>query len=147
MRYVGQGHEIEVPFAEDPKHEAFGNSLRAAFETSYARVYGKTLEDSAVEATSWTVRVQQPAPDAAGPSSRATPHAANPCSSRRAYEGDAGSWASWPEYDRAALLPGAHASGPAILTEAETTTVVPRGFQFRIGDEGFIWLTRTGGHA
>ena len=147
MRYVGQGHEIEVPFAEDPKHEAFGNSLRDAFETSYARVYGKTLEENAVEATNWTVRVQQPAPDAPGQSSRATPHAAKSCSSRRAYEGDAGSWESWPEYDRVALLPGAFAPGPAILTEAETTTVVPRGFEFRIGDEGFIWLTRTGGHA
>lgn len=146
MRYVGQGHEIEVPFTENPTQESFGTSLRAAFEASYARVYGRTLEDSAVEATSWTVRVERPVP---GPAPRATPHAATPhaaasCGSRRAYDGAAGSWEAWPEYERAALRPGAFARGPAILTEAETTTVVPLGFDFRIGDEGYIWMTRTG---
>ena len=149
MRYVGQGHEIEVPFTEDPVQESFGASLRAVFEASYARVYGRILEDSAVEATSWTVRVERPvlgsAPRAAPHA--ATPHAAASCGSRRAYDGAAGSWEAWPEYERAALRPGAFARGPAILTEAETTTVVPRGFDFRIGDEGYIWMTRTGGGA
>jgi len=144
MRYVGQGHEIEVPLTEDPRQEAFGASLRAAFEASYARVYGHTLEDNAVEATSWTVRVQQPVPRTDGqPPPAAVPHAAEACSYRWAYEGGAGAWEAWPEYNRAALRPGARAPGPAILTEAETTTVVPRGFEFRIGDEGFIWITRT----
>ncbi len=144
MRYLGQGHEIEVPLTEDPQQEAFGASLRAAFEASYARVYGQTLADNAVEATSWTVRVQQPVPRTAGQSPHAAvPHAAESCSSRRAYAGGAGAWEAWPEYDRAALRPGARAPGPAIVTEAETTTVVPRGFEFRIGDEGYIWITRT----
>ncbi len=145
MRYVGQGHEIEVPFTEDPTQESFGASLRAVFEASYARVYGRTLEDSAVEATSWTVRVERPVPGSAPRAPHAaTPHAATSCGSRRAYDGAAGSWEAWPEYERAALRPGALARGPAILTEAETTTVVPRGFDFRIGDEGYIWMTRTG---
>lgn len=146
MRYVGQGHEIEVPFTEDPTQESFGASLRAVFEASYARVYGRTLEDSAVEATSWTVRVERPVPGSAPQAAphAATPHAAASCGSRRAYDGAAGSWEAWPEYERAALRPGAFARGPAILTEAETTTVVPRGFDFRIGDEGYIWMTRTG---
>lgn len=142
MRYVGQGHEIEVPFTEDPGREAFGASLRAAFEAAYSRLYGRVLDGSPVEATSWTVRVQQPSPGATGQAPGAVPHVAEAVSSRRAYEGDAGAWEAWPEYDRAALRPGAFAPGPAFITEAETTTAVPREFKFRIGDEGYIWMTR-----
>ena len=142
MRYVGQGHEIEVTLTEDPNQDAFGASLLATFEAAYFRLYGRILDGSPVEATSWTVRVQQPVAALARRSPAAVPHAAQAVSSRQAYEGDTGTWEAWPEYDRAALQPGAFAPGPAFITENETTTAVPRDFTFRIGDEGSIWMTR-----
>jgi len=40
------------------------------------------------------------------------------------------------------LAPGTGAAGPAILTEAETTTIVPAGFSFHIGTEGYLWLNK-----
>ena len=147
MRYVGQGHEIEVAIDEDLHDAQFGAMLAETFEAAYSRTYGKTLDNNPIEATSWTVRVQQPVGLAAGRSQGASAHAASPARMRRVFEGGTGSWQDWPEYDRAALRPGAHAVGPAILSEDETTTVVPASFSFRIGDEGFVWLTRGAAHA
>jgi N-methylhydantoinase A len=37
-------------------------------------------------------------------------------------------------YRRADLLPGQRLAGPAIITQYDTTTVVPEGFQLRVDD-------------
>ncbi|MGO4842330.1 hypothetical protein AB4144_59690, partial [Rhizobiaceae sp. 2RAB30] len=44
-------------------------------------------------------------------------------------------------YDRASLAPGATLAGPAVITEAETTTVVTRSFNATIDVTGAIRLT------
>ena len=142
MRYVGQGHEIEVGIDHDLHGEQFGAGLAAIFEAAYSRTYGKTLDNNAIEATSWTVRVQQPVESAGGDEQSASTHEANPTRMRRVFDGATGAWQDWPEYDRSKLRPGAEGEGPAVLSEDETTTIVPAGFWFRIGAEGYIWLTR-----
>ena len=147
MRYVGQGHEIEVAFDDDPGAAEFGAALKETFEAAYARIYGKTLDNNPVEATSWTVRVQQPMDLSNADALDASDHAAKPAATRRVYDGGEGAWQDWPSYERTSLRPGARAAGPAIVAEDETTTVVPHGFSFRIGAEGYIWLTRNGADA
>jgi len=147
MRYQGQGHEIEVAFTDDPRDPSFGTKLKAAFEAAYAAMYGMAVEGNAVEATSWTVKVQEAGATPARQPPRVDAHSAAATGTRRVFDGGTGAWQSWPEYGRAALRPGAHAPGPAIVTEDETTTVVPAGFQFSIGGEGYIWLIRQGGDA
>ena len=37
-------------------------------------------------------------------------------------------------FERAALTPGAHLDGPALIVEDETTTVVPRGWTAHINN-------------
>jgi 5-oxoprolinase (ATP-hydrolysing) len=44
---------------------------------------------------------------------------------------------------REALAPGARVDGPALITEAQTTTVVAPGWRATIGPHGHILLERT----
>lgn len=147
MRYAGQGHEIEVASAAPLATAGLGQSLRVAFETDYARTYGQTLGAAPVEVTSWVVRVVAAGGGSSKLSTAGEPYGPSPLRSRRIYDGQAGQWSDWAEYDRTALRPGAEALGPAVIAESETTTIVPAGFRFSVDANRFIWLTRTGGSA
>jgi N-methylhydantoinase A len=48
----------------------------------------------------------------------------------------------WSVYERDALKPGACFGGPAIVAEAETSTLVGPGWTGRITAEGYIELRR-----
>ena len=145
MRYVGQGHDIEVAFQGHAAEAGFGRSLVMAFEGEYARIYGQALTGKPVEATGWAVKVQQPLKRASAASS-ATPapdrHAAEPLLFREVFDLDALAIQDWPEFQREQLSAGAEADGPAIISEAETTTIVPQHFRFSIDTEGLIHLRR-----
>ncbi len=50
-------------------------------------------------------------------------------------------------YRRAALAPGMRFAGPAIIVEAQTSTVVPPGFEASVNAAGCIVLDRNTGNA
>ena len=45
-------------------------------------------------------------------------------------------------YERAALTPGALITGPAIVTEPQTTTIIPAGMQATLNSWGDLVMTR-----
>ena len=55
-----------------------------------------------------------------------------PSGARELFDPATGRLESAAIHERASLTPGAFLSGPALITEAGTTTVVPRGFTARI---------------
>src|SRR6185312_2262908 len=57
MRYRGQGHEVAVPLPPGPLDPA---ALRAAFDATYARLFGRTIPRLEVEALTWTLALSQP---------------------------------------------------------------------------------------
>jgi N-methylhydantoinase A len=142
IRYVGQGHEIEVPVDSEPDAQDFGDLLYAAFTAAYARHYRIVIADAPAEVTAWGVRVAMA--NMAGPAQtpETAPDHAPVAVTRRVYEGATAAWSDWDEYDRSALAPGATCLGPAIVAEAETTTVIPRGFSFLRDPHGMLRLTR-----
>lgn len=142
MRYLGQGHEIEVAVHDDPNDECFADRLRQEFDRTYRKIYGRILDGRAVEATSWTVRVQWPIAKRAENGAEPDRSQAIAVRHRQVFNGPLGRWERWPEYDRHLLPPGAHSSGPAIIAEAETTTVVPAGYDFAIDARKFIRIRR-----
>ncbi|QMW23782.1 hydantoinase/oxoprolinase family protein [Sandaracinobacteroides saxicola] len=142
MRYRGQGHEIAVALPGHPDDSDFAERLRAAFDSAYQRLHGQALADSPAEVTSWVVRVRHRDDTRAAAPRATTPDAAIADAARRIYDGRDECWATWPEYSRETLAPGATASGPAIITEAETTTVVNPGYRFTIDGWGYIRISR-----
>ncbi|MDZ7627441.1 MAG: hydantoinase/oxoprolinase family protein [Parvularculaceae bacterium] len=142
MRYAGQGHEIAVscpPFALGDDKQG---SLLMSFEAAYRAIYGRTIPGMAVEAMSWSLKVS-----AAAPASRAIADTLRPVM-RRALDTQSVFDAAerrrldYQLFDRDALSPGDRIAGPALIVEAQTTTVVTSVFDARIDGAGNIVLDR-----
>ena len=145
MRYAGQGHEIAVDLPPGPYTAADAETFRARFEEAYRRLYGRIIEGIEIEVLSWTLTIRAAEPAAreaaaAMPEPRApdaTPHGAQTLfdpAGRREVEA--------PVWLRDALTPGDRIDGPALITEAQTTTVVAPGWRAAIDSHGHIVLER-----
>ncbi len=53
-----------------------------------------------------------------------------------------GAVSSWGIYDRSALAPWATITGPAIVTEDETSTLIGPGWSATVNGLGYIEMTR-----
>jgi 5-oxoprolinase (ATP-hydrolysing)/N-methylhydantoinase A len=130
MRYAGQFHDIEVPVPARLGADA-AETIRDRFAAEYARLYGVTLPGYAVQALNWRVRVAGLAPavdirgsfDAGRGAERGDPRAAAR-SPRQAYIPEAGGFVEVPVFDRYRLQDGSALAGPAIVEEAEATTIL-----------------------
>jgi N-methylhydantoinase A len=138
MRYVGQGHEVRVSLPPGPLTPASLPALRDAFETEYLRLYGRLGPPVAVESMTWRVVSSGPRPDLRlSTPSEATGDAAAACKGTRpAYVPEQGGMTDVPVYDRYRLGPDATFTGPAIVEERESTTVIGPGAAVSVDGEG-----------
>ncbi|MCC7428751.1 MAG: hydantoinase/oxoprolinase family protein [Alphaproteobacteria bacterium] len=144
MRYTGQGHEIVVPVPARPLSAKDADALRSAFERAYRALYDRVIPGGAVEILSWTLAVasvQARPRRAAPPRSHYTP---KPQSLRGVVDPETGRLARIPVYWRSELRPGARIRGPALVAEAETTTMVTGDFDAGINALGYVELVRKG---
>ena len=137
MRYRGQGHEVAVVLPPGPIDAA---ALRAAFDATYGRVYGRVIPGLEIEAVTWTLALAQPftlperipaAPEMAPPA---------PTGSVRVIDPASGDSVDTAVHSRAALPAGTRLVGPAIITESGTSTIVPPGFSARVGAAGELLI-------
>jgi N-methylhydantoinase A len=138
MRYVGQGHEVRVPLPPGPLTPAGIPALREAFEKEYVRLYGRLGPPVAVEAITWRVVSSGPRPDLrlSAPSEATGDAAAARKGARRAFMPESGGMTDVPVYDRYRLGPDATFTGPAIVEERESTTVIGPGARVSVDAEG-----------
>ena len=143
MRYRGQGHEVRVPVPSAAFGRGGATALRLAFEKVYQALYGRTIPRLDVEAVRWTLSLaeRRQLPD------REDPPAAQPAPTaqgRRALlDPCTGTAVEAQVYARDLLSPGAAVPGPAVITEAETSTLVPSGFVAALNRAGHIVIERT----
>lgn len=144
MRYKGQGWEIPVPLTQAQAQEADPATFLARFEQDYTTLFGRTVAGMAVEITVWSVNAHTPsAPVERSPP--VTPANAPPKTGQRPlFDAALGSLHSAAIHDRAALGPGATVQGPAILTEDETTIILPASGQAMALADGSIDITVKG---
>lgn len=128
VRYVGQSYEITVPFADD---------YRQAFDRRHGRLYGYADPARATEIVALRVRAagitKKPRLPFVRTRRRVTPKPAFVESARFGGRAVKTAHYRWP-----ALAPGSQARGPAIITGAEATVVVPPGFRFRVDGFGNV---------
>lgn len=145
MRYVGQGHEIRIPIPPGRLDSDRLDEIRAGFETEYTRKFTRTCEGVEIESVHWRVRMSAPEPDpgdvetgsvAAGDAKKAVRGVL--FNAEQAPE-------ETPVFDRYRLAAGFCAAGPAIVEEAESTAVVPRGWVMSVEACGNLLLTRREG--
>jgi N-methylhydantoinase A len=141
MRYRGQGWEIPVTVPDALARAPEAAAFLALFEAEYAALFDRTVRGMAVEATVWTVNASTPVPPTPPVPAAAAPHPA-PTSPRTLFDPATAALAPATETPRAALSDGATLSGPAAITEAETTTILPRGFTATARADGCIDIRR-----
>ena len=149
MRYTGQSYELEVPL---DGHAVEGRSIAAAergFRDRYREVYGHGSLEEEVEFVNLRVLLSGPqtTPPAAECVSgeRPVPHAPPPAAVCPAFFGRTRGWRDTAFHDRAALAVGAGIEGPAIVTQADTTTVVYPGHRADVDATRNLVITRSEG--
>src|SRR5262249_4966196 len=142
MRYRGQGHEIAVDLPVRDLTVADRSTIRELFEAVYRRLYSRAIPGVDIEILSWVVAVTGPAGGQLAAAAREHPTGPKPRSRRPVFDPEVGEFREVPIYWRPDLAPGVRISGPAVIAEDETSTVVSPRFDARIDRFGYIELTR-----
>jgi N-methylhydantoinase A len=142
-RYQGQGYEIPFEFPARTLAAEDTAVLRLAFEAAYRAQYGGMVLDLPIEMLTWRVTV------AAGgfalqahAGAEAPPRDAVPAGSRKVVDPLTGEALDFALYAREDMRPGDRFTGPALVAERETTTVVSPRFDGRMDERGYLVLTR-----
>jgi N-methylhydantoinase A len=143
-RYIGQGHEIPIAVPMRALVQTDNETLRNAFEQAYLRQYGRLIEGVGIEILTWTVTVGTPAPDAAPTPSQAAGAAAAPCAWREVFDVGQGAHVKAAIHLRSTLPPGSRVTGPAIIAEDSTSTVLGPLYDAEIAADGSIVIARRG---
>jgi N-methylhydantoinase A len=150
MRYAGQSFDLTIPVAAPTDRAALAEAV-AQFHRQHERVYGYALPDSPVELVAARLTSATPAPEmhprlvgqegqAPGPARPG--YGTGTVGQRQVYFPGAGAWRATPIYRREALAAGHHLSGPAIVEQYDTATVIPPGWEAVVDDGGNLLLTR-----
>ena len=142
MRYRGQGHEITVELPKRPFVVGDAALLQDLFDTEYAAHFTRTIPNLNVEALTWTLTLA---------TERSLPKPAviiedrpiNRSKERRLmFDPASGETVTAMLYRRDALSSGSVLDGPAVISEDETSTVVPPNYRARLNGLGEIELLR-----
>jgi N-methylhydantoinase A len=142
MRYRGQGHEIAIALPVRDLTAADRSTIRELFEAVYRRLYSRAIPGVEIEILSWVVAVSAPSEGQLGAPTRERASKPKPASRRPIFDPHTGEFGEVDIYRRPDLAPGARISGPAVIAEDETSTVVSPLFDARIDRFGYIELTR-----
>jgi N-methylhydantoinase A len=142
FRYVGQGWEIPVDLPDKEAASPDQERYRALFETAYQTLFGRVVHGLDIEITSWSVRAATPSVPAAPVEDAAGGRAAKPEGARALYDASSGRHAEAALIRRAGFGTGQSLAGPAVVTERETTVIVPPGFTATMQPDGCIDLRR-----
>ena len=128
-RYAGQGYELNVPVPGGPLDAAALARLRASFDEIYAARYGYANPREPVEVVTWKLSAVGGAPRVALAKQQPRSGEGTRKGVRRAYFPEVPGYLECPVYDRHALPAGITLTGPAIVEERESTTVLPPGVE------------------
>jgi N-methylhydantoinase A len=142
MRYRGQGHEIAVELPVRDFTSADRSTIRELFEAAYRRLYSRAIPGVEIEILSLVVSVSAPSEGHLGGPDLERRSEPKPRSRRPIFDRETGEFREVDIYWRGDLAPGARISGPAVIAEDETSTVVSPGFDARVDAFGYIELSR-----
>ena len=139
LRYRHQGFELTVPW---PERDLDLDALLARFHARHRQLYTYALADAPVEIVTLRLAAAGRVRRFTLPSLPRRRMAAARPPRRRVHFPGAG-WTMCPSVDRERLGVGAVVTGPAIVEQPDTTTVVPPGHRARVDRVGNL-VIRTG---
>ena len=145
MLYLGQTHAVAVPINANGA-EITTDSIRAAFDASYKRTYGRLLENIPVRVLNLRLSVigRRPKVDIASLAQGDRAGSVGEChlAEQRIFAN--GTWHDGSIIDRLRLPAGAVVSGPCLLVQPDATIYVDPGLAARVDDLGNIIIEEEG---
>jgi N-methylhydantoinase A len=143
MRYVGQGHEIQVALPTRPLEASDAGAIRAAYESAYRRLYGGTVPARNIEILSWSIVVSTVSEQPIAVDRACVSHPATPSAHRSVFLPATREYTDVPVFWRSDMAAGASFQGPALVAEPQTTTFVTAAYSGRIDTRANLILERT----
>lgn len=142
MRYHGQGHEIEIILPDRAIEVADLPDLKDRFEAAYRLQFSRPVPGMEIEILNWSVEVstQEDAPPQRTEPTEGTSYTGG--TTRPMICDLDGGAIETRVIDRASLASGDQVTGPALITEPQTTTLVSRDFTAQVDAGGNLVLTR-----
>jgi N-methylhydantoinase A len=134
IRYIGQGHEIQVQLPASQLGSDSTSTIINSFEEAYRHLYERLSQSVPIEIINWRITSSGPAPQVhlqAGSDKQAAAKTTRK-GSRQAYFPELGGYYDTPVYNRYGLQTGSNFSGPAIVEERESTVIIGPNAHFRI---------------
>jgi len=125
MRYSGQGWEIPIELTEEQAMAPDAATFLARFEEDYAKLFGRTVEGMDVEITVWSVNATTPPEQVARVAIAQDTTAVEGNATRQLFDPASGAFLAASVVERSNLETGCRVSGPAAMTEDETTIIIP----------------------
>jgi N-methylhydantoinase A len=143
-RYVGQGFELRAVMPKEPLSQKNIGTVIKNFYAAHKQVYGHAFEDQLVEII--TLRVVGSADVETLKLPNLKKGNRNNPAAAKLYVRDAvfddGKSVKTPRYDRARLMAGDKITGPAVIVQHNSTTLVPPKYKALVMGHGDILLSR-----
>ena len=144
MRYVGQSYELTVPLPAEQLDASKVDRVLEQFHIEHDRAYGYSAPTEPVEFVNLRLtaigKIAKPRlRELEGDN---TDIAAAQKATRSVYFAESDGYVECPIYDRYLLGPGSILTGPAIVEETDSTTVIHPGYRAQVDRFGNLILTR-----
>jgi len=144
MRYTGQGWEIPIVLTQNQAMTPDAATFQRLFEEDYTKLFGRTVTGLDVEITVWSVNATTP-PEAVTKIAEAnTKDPAKSVSTRQLFDPALSAFQTAEVVLRDDMSPGQTLGGPAVITEDETTIIIPTSRAAISQPDGCIDLTAKG---
>jgi len=142
IRYKGQGHEIEISLPDRTLEGDDINSLRNAFEKEYRQQFAREVPGMTIEILNWSVSVSTLEANAANLVALDYHRLIKP----ETYHNITCDLTGKPQHagllKRQTLEPGDRVTGPALIVEPQTTTLVSADFIADVLIDGSLLLSK-----
>jgi N-methylhydantoinase A len=139
MRYAGQGFEVQVALPDGAIEGDFGSRVIDAFNAAYLQKHKFLDPEARIEAVDWTLVATLPSgQEGAVIGQQNAGDTAMRSGTRPAWFPETGGYVETQIIDRRALADGASITGPAIIEDPDSTTVVLPGDVARLSGPGHL---------
>jgi N-methylhydantoinase A len=144
MRYTGQGWEIPIMLTPEQAMNPDAGTFEARFVEDYTKLFGRPVAGMDIEITVWSVNATTPSESVARVAETGGEGAALTSSSREVFDAASAAFVSANIFQREDMQAGARVQGPAVITEAETTIIVPTSRDVICQPDGCIDIVMKG---
>ena len=125
MRYAGQGWEIPVPLTVQHITKPNTSDYKACFEREYEQLFARTVAGMEIEITVWSVNAYTEPPEVRPVQQQGHQRTLETTNTRPLFDPALSTFVNATVAQRDAVKDTTQIIGPAMLTEDETTIIVP----------------------